>query len=169
MRGTLGRLIILTGSIHPAPSLYPPTSGQSQLKRQLSVSGLSICQGPPYLAQPSSMKEPGVQHTAAPQSPQSTHRVGAGSCRLTRAEATTIWSWRWGWESLAIALNLGPGKWVALASSSGPLPLACPQVPWLAPQPKARGPGGPWAKPAIYLELNSSERLTLVELDFELH
>lgn len=45
-RGSLGRLVILTGSIHPAPSLDPPTSGQSQLKRQLSVSGPSSYHGP---------------------------------------------------------------------------------------------------------------------------
>ena len=45
-RGTLGRLVILTGSIHPAPSLDPPTSGQSQLKRQLSVSGPSSLKVP---------------------------------------------------------------------------------------------------------------------------
>ena len=50
--GSLGRLVILTGSIHPALSLDPPTIGQSQLKRQLSVLYENLAF--PYLAQPSS-------------------------------------------------------------------------------------------------------------------
>ena len=56
------------------------------------------------------MKEPGVHHAAGPQSSQSTQWVGAGSYRMTQAEATTIRSWKWGWESSAIAVNLGPGQ-----------------------------------------------------------
>ena len=67
------------------------------------------------------MREPDVQHATGPQSPQSPQLAGTASCRLTHAEATTVWSWRWGWEILAISLNLGPGQWVALASSYGPL------------------------------------------------
>ena len=45
-RGFLGKLIILSESIHPRPCLGPPPHGQSQLKRQLSVSGPSSYQVP---------------------------------------------------------------------------------------------------------------------------
>ena len=45
-RRTLGRLVILSESIHPAQRLDLPTIGHSQLKRQLSVSGPSSYQGP---------------------------------------------------------------------------------------------------------------------------
>ena len=50
----MGRLVILTGSIHPAPSLDPPNIGQSQLKRQLSVLCVLLLPRSPYLVQPSS-------------------------------------------------------------------------------------------------------------------
>lgn len=86
------------GAFIQHPVLNHPTSGQSQLKRQLSSLWALLLPRSPCLAQPSSMREPGSQHAPGPQCPP-VYPVGGGwVCKLTHAEVTNFWSWRWGWE-----------------------------------------------------------------------
>lgn len=72
---------------------------------------------------------------------------------------------------LAIALNPGSSKQVALARACRLCKtqhLACPQALQLATEPKARWPGSPWAKAALYLLLHSAKRLTVDGVDLSL-
>ena len=57
-------LVTLPGSIHPAPSLRPPTSAQAQLGRQISAGGILLDRSLDS-TQPSSLREPGPQDPAS--------------------------------------------------------------------------------------------------------
>ena len=65
-RGFQHQPVTLPWTIGPTPSLGPPTSAQTLLKRQISA--LSARRPDP--AQPSSLREPGAQDSASPQAAQ---------------------------------------------------------------------------------------------------
>ena len=153
-RGWVG--VTLPQSIRPAPSLGPPISAQTWLKRQISVGG-SLRARSPDPAQLSLLREPGTQDPTGPQAPQATQMVGARSPRLCSMQTSAaIRSQRKGWGRGSQGLGLASGWfWRGLWSPAGHTPSLFPGSPRSPAGPRPGELAGPREKAGICLLAHS--------------